>query len=44
LRRLIADEVEDHLATGLLNEEYEKGDIVSVGVKGGELAYTTVKE
>jgi len=44
LRRLIADELEDHLATGLLSDEYEKGDIVSVGVKNGALTYTTVRE
>jgi ATP-dependent Clp protease ATP-binding subunit ClpC len=44
LRRLIADEIEDHLATGLLAEEYQKGDVVSVGVKGGKLVYSTVRE
>ncbi len=44
LRRLIADEIEDHIATGLLSDEYQRGDIISVAAKAGKLTYTTVKE
>jgi ATP-dependent Clp protease ATP-binding subunit ClpC len=44
LRRLIQDEIEDHIATELLAEHYHKGDIVQVGVKSGELTYTTFSE
>lgn len=36
MRRLIQDEIEDHIAEGLLDETYQKGDIVHVasGKKG----------
>lgn len=44
LRRLIQDELEDHLATGLLGEEYQKGDIIAVGARKGELTFTTLHE
>ncbi len=44
LRRLIQDEVEDHIAAELLAEHYQTGDIVSVGVKNGALTYSTVHE
>src|SRR6185369_11011104 len=44
LRRLIQDEVEDHIATELLNETYEKGDIISVAAKKDELVFATVHE
>ncbi len=44
LRRLIQDTIEDHLAIGLLDDSYEKGDIVRVGVKAGGLTYNVSRE
>jgi ATP-dependent Clp protease ATP-binding subunit ClpC len=44
MRRLIQDEIEDHIATALLADDYQKGDIISVGVKDKRLTYTTVHE
>jgi ATP-dependent Clp protease ATP-binding subunit ClpC len=44
LRRLIQDTIEDQIATELLDEKYQTGDIIQVGTRGGELAYETVKE
>jgi ATP-dependent Clp protease ATP-binding subunit ClpC len=44
LRRLIQDEIEDHIATELLGEHYQKGDVISVGTKKDDLVYTTVRE
>lgn len=44
LRRLVQDTIEDHIATGILEDSYEKGSIVQVGVKAGELTYTTTTE
>ncbi len=44
MRRLIQDEIEDHIASGLLDETYHKGDIVSVSAKNGLLVYATLKE
>jgi ATP-dependent Clp protease ATP-binding subunit ClpC len=44
LRRLIQNTIEDRLATELLGEKYEKGAIIQVAVKDGELSYTTVHE
>ncbi|HSX17621.1 MAG TPA: ATP-dependent Clp protease ATP-binding subunit [Patescibacteria group bacterium] len=44
LRRLVQDEIEDHIATGLLGNDYQKGDIISVGVKDKQLTYTTTHE
>ncbi|HUS26460.1 MAG TPA: ATP-dependent Clp protease ATP-binding subunit [Nevskiaceae bacterium] len=44
LRRLIQDTIEDHVATALLDETYQKGDIVTVGTKANELSYGTVRE
>ena len=35
LRRLIQDTIEDHLALDLLDEKYEKGDIIQVAAKSG---------
>jgi ATP-dependent Clp protease ATP-binding subunit ClpC len=40
LRRLIQDEIEDVLASGLLDETYKKGSIVKVGVKADKLTFT----
>lgn len=44
LRRLIQDTIEDQLATDLLDEKYEKGDIIRVAAKKGNLAYATTRE
>ncbi len=44
LRRLIQDTVEDHIATELLNETYQKGDIINIGAQKDELTYSTVSE
>lgn len=44
LRRLIQDTIEDHLALDLLDEKYEKGDIIQVASKQGALAYATTSE
>jgi ATP-dependent Clp protease ATP-binding subunit ClpC len=44
LRRLIQDTIEDHIAYELLNERTQKGSIVQVAAKNGELAYTAATE
>ncbi len=44
LRRLIQDTIEDHLAVELLDEKYEKGDIIQVAASRGALAYATTNE
>lgn len=44
LRRLIQDTLEDHIATALLEETYQKGDIISVSAKKDELSYATTNE
>lgn len=44
LRRLIQETIEDRIATALLDESYEKGHIVKVGAKNGELEYSAVAE
>jgi ATP-dependent Clp protease ATP-binding subunit ClpC len=44
LRRLIQDTVEDHIATELLDEKYQKGHIIQVSAKGGHLVYTATNE
>lgn len=44
LRRIIQDTIEDHLALDLLDEKYEKGDIIQVAAKKGELDYAIATE
>ncbi len=44
LRRLLQDELEDHIAEQLLAEELQKGDILKVGVRSGKLDYKISKE
>ncbi|HSX31121.1 MAG TPA: ATP-dependent Clp protease ATP-binding subunit [Candidatus Saccharimonadales bacterium] len=44
LRRLIQDTIEDQMAVELLDQHYQKGDIVHVGTKDDALTYTTVAE
>lgn len=40
LRRLIQDEIEDALASGLLDETYKKGTVVKIGLKKDALTFT----
>jgi ATP-dependent Clp protease ATP-binding subunit ClpC len=44
LRRLIQDTIEDRLALDLLDEKYEKGDIIQVASKNSQLTYATTTE
>ena len=44
LRRLIQDTIEDRLALDLLDDKLNRGDIVQVAAKNGELAYATNTE
>jgi ATP-dependent Clp protease ATP-binding subunit ClpC len=44
LRRLIQDTIEDQMAVELLDQQYQKGDIVHVATKNDELVYTTAAE
>jgi len=44
MRRLIQDEIEDHIAGGLLDEVYQNGDVVSVGVSKNGLSYSLKSE
>jgi ATP-dependent Clp protease ATP-binding subunit ClpC len=40
LRRLIQDTIEDQIAVSILGDQYQKGEIIKVSAKNGELAYT----
>ena len=44
LRRLLQDTIEDHIALEMLDNKYDKGHIVQVGLKNSQLAYTAVSE
>ena len=44
LRRLIQDTIEDQMAVELLDQRYQKGDIIHVNTKGNNLTYTTTNE
>jgi len=44
LRRLIQDTIEDQIAVSLLGEAYQKGEIIHVNAKNGELAYSVSAE
>ena len=44
LRRLIQDTIEDHLALRLLDSKYDRGEVVQVAAKDGELAYSAATE
>ncbi len=39
MRRLIQDEIEDRIATGLLEEEYKKGAILQISARSGKLVF-----
>jgi ATP-dependent Clp protease ATP-binding subunit ClpC len=44
LRRVIQDTIEDEIAAGLLSERYNKGDVIEVTTKKGELVYAVKPE
>ncbi len=44
LRRLIQDTIEDQMAVELLDQRYQKGDIVHIATKDDKLIYTTAAE
>ena len=44
MRRLIQDEIEDHIASGLLDDSYQKGDIVHVNKQGKKLVFSPLRE
>ena len=44
MRRLIQEEIEDHIASGLLDESYQRGDVVSVTKKGDRLVFAPQRE
>ncbi|MBP7018142.1 ATP-dependent Clp protease ATP-binding subunit [Candidatus Saccharibacteria bacterium] len=44
LRRIIQDELEDAIAHGLLNNDYEQGDVISVGTNKAGLNYKVTSE
>lgn len=44
LRRLIQDTIEDHIAGEMLSDNYDKGHIVQVSVKGGALTFSALTE
>lgn len=39
MRRLIQDEIEDHIAEGMLDEKYQKGDTITVGAGKNKLVF-----
>ncbi len=44
MRRLIQDEIEDHIANGLLDENYHKGDVVQVKSNNKGLLFSAQRE
>ncbi len=44
MRRLIQDEIEDHIAEGLLDEEYQKGDVIAVSANKKGLTFSLKEE
>ena len=44
MRRLIQDEIEDNIASGLLDETYQRGDVIAVGTSKGKLSYNVKHE
>lgn len=44
MRRLIQDTIEDQIALDILEEKYQKGDVVKVGTKQHSLVYSTTSE
>ncbi|MDQ3065187.1 MAG: ATP-dependent Clp protease ATP-binding subunit [bacterium] len=44
MRRLIQDEIEDHIANGLLDDKYQKGDIIMIGSGKSILSFSLHQE
>jgi len=44
LRRALQEEVEDAIAEGLISEEYNSGDVISVAEKGNKLSFSLISE
>lgn len=44
MRRILQDELEDPISSGLLDETYQKGTVVSVSARAGKLTFTSTKE
>lgn len=44
MRRILQETLEDAIAGGLIEESYERGDLVQVGVTKGHLSYQNVHE
>jgi len=44
MRRLIQEEIEDHIASGLLDDTYQKGDVLEVGMRNKELSFEAIRE
>ncbi len=44
MRRLIQDTIEDHIAIKMLDNSYQRGNIVQVGTKAKSLAYSATSE
>jgi ATP-dependent Clp protease ATP-binding subunit ClpC len=44
LRRLIQDTIEDHIAFELLEDRFDRGSILQVAAKNGQLAYSAATE
>ena len=44
LRRLLQDTIEDHIAVGMLENNFQKGTLVQVSSKGKQLIYGSTKE
>lgn len=44
LRRVLQDQLEDPISSGLLDGSYQTGNIISVGVRNGQLTFETGKE
>lgn len=44
LRRLLQETLEDRISAGLLDGTYQKGDIITVGKKNGDLTYKATRE
>lgn len=44
MRRLLQDTLEDHIALALLENTYERGDVVKVNAKNDDLTYQKIQE
>jgi ATP-dependent Clp protease ATP-binding subunit ClpC len=44
MRRLIQDEIEDHIAEGLLAGKYKDGDVIEINAKDSKLVFGIIKE